>query len=48
MTDADYPNMADKNKPERFTKAFKDVPSDVWQVFENPTELAEHVKRLGA
>ena len=46
VTNADYSNMTEKNKPERFTKAFKDVPRDVWQVFENPSELAGQVKRL--
>ena len=29
----------EKNTPERFEKAFKDVPRDVWQVFEDPNEL---------
>ncbi|KAL8960824.1 MAG: hypothetical protein Q9183_005400 [Haloplaca sp. 2 TL-2023] len=29
----------EKNSPERFEKAFKDVPRDVWQTFEDPNEL---------
>lgn len=27
-----------KNEPERFEKAFKDVPRDVWHVFSDPAE----------
>lgn len=42
----DAPFMEEKNKPERFTKAFEKVPPDVWQVFQNPEELADHVARL--
>jgi phosphatidate phosphatase APP1 len=38
----------EKNKPERFTKAFKGVPDDVWHVFEQPDELYERVDRLVA
>jgi phosphatidate phosphatase APP1 len=35
-----------KNAPERFTKAFKDVPSSVWYVFEDPQELYAKVEAL--
>ena len=35
-----------KNDPERFTKAFKDVPSTVWYVFEDPAELYNKVDYL--
>ncbi|KAJ5408505.1 hypothetical protein N7509_002388 [Penicillium cosmopolitanum] len=40
-------NMEEKNKPERFEEAFKDVPSDVWTVFEDPSELYDFVDGLG-
>lgn len=35
-----------KNDPERFTKAFKDVPKAVWHVFEDPAELYAKVDYL--
>ena len=38
--------MTEKNKPERFEKAFTGVPSDVWRLFTHPQELAEHVKQV--
>lgn len=42
----DAPFMEQKNKDERFKKAFKDVPEHVWRVFVNPGELENHVKHL--
>ena len=40
--------MTEKNKPERFEKAFEGVPRDIWQLFTDPQkDLAEHVKQLG-
>jgi hypothetical protein len=42
----DAPHMEEKNKEERFTKAFEGVDARVWKVFENPIELADHVKHL--
>ncbi len=30
--------IEDKNKPERFEKAFMHVPKDVWHVFDDPQE----------
>jgi phosphatidate phosphatase APP1 len=38
----------EKNKPERFEKAFKDVPREIWHVFEDPAELYERVDKLAA
>jgi phosphatidate phosphatase APP1 len=39
------PHMSEKNKPERFEKAFKKVPRSVWRLFTDPRkDLAEHVK----
>jgi hypothetical protein len=35
-----------KNNPERFEKAFRDVPKDVWYVFEDPQELYAKVDAL--
>ena len=42
----DVSNMEDKNKPERFAKAFEGVPAQVWRVFERPEELMDDVKHL--
>lgn len=38
----------EKNKPERFEKAFRDVPRSVWYVFEDPSELYAKVDELVA
>ena len=35
-----------KNAPERFEKAFKDVPKDVWTVFEDANELYGEIDKL--
>lgn len=37
---------SEKNKPERFTKAFKDVPDNIWYVFSDPSELYQKVDNL--
>ena len=42
----DAPNMENKNKPQRFRDAFKDVPDHVWRVFNDPKELADHIKHV--
>lgn len=42
----DAPHMEEKNKDERFAKAFEGVESHIWKVFTEPDELAEHVKHL--
>lgn len=42
----DAPHMEEKNKDERFTKAFEGVDAHIWKVFQEPDELAEHVKHL--
>ncbi|KAK5314829.1 hypothetical protein LTR20_002154 [Exophiala xenobiotica] len=42
----DAPNMETKNKNQRFVDAFNDVPDHVWRVFEQPEEVADHVKHL--
>lgn len=39
-------NEAVKNAPERFEKAFKGVPREVWYVFEDPKELYAKVDAL--
>lgn len=43
----DVAHMEEKNKPERFEEAFKDVPANVWTVFEEPKELYDFVDGLG-
>lgn len=35
-----------KNSPKRFEEAFKDVPQEVWYVYEDPKELYEKVEKL--
>ena len=41
------PHMSEKNKPERFEKAFDGVPSHIWRLFTNPQEdLGEHVRQV--
>ena len=42
----DIANMEQKNSKERFERAFKGVPENVWQVFEQPEELADRISRL--
>jgi Uncharacterized conserved protein (DUF2183) len=37
---------SNKNSPERFEKAFKDVPQEVWYAFDDPSELYEKVDKL--
>ncbi|KAL8766733.1 MAG: hypothetical protein Q9209_006555 [Squamulea sp. 1 TL-2023] len=39
-------DVKEKNTSERFEKAFKDVPKDVWQVFEDPNELYAAINNL--
>ncbi|KAL8796448.1 MAG: hypothetical protein Q9182_007367 [Xanthomendoza sp. 2 TL-2023] len=46
VTDVAEMDVAEKNSPERFEKAFKDVPRDVWQIFEDPNELYAAVDAL--
>lgn len=43
----DVAHMEENNKAERFEGAFKDVPADVWTVFEDPKELIEVIDGLG-
>jgi phosphatidate phosphatase APP1 len=42
----DVPHMEKKNKDKRFAYAFRDVPRDVWTVFERPEDLYRLVDRL--
>jgi hypothetical protein len=44
----DAGNLGAKNKDERFVEAFKDVPKNVWKVFEKPEELYQAVDELAA
>ncbi|KAJ5679042.1 hypothetical protein N7462_007286 [Penicillium macrosclerotiorum] len=43
----DVAHMEEKNKPERFEDAFKDVPAHAWTIFEDPKELYGFVEGLG-
>jgi len=47
VNDVEPMNETEKNKPERFEKAFEGVPNDAWTVFEDPKELSSHLSRLG-
>lgn len=42
----DAPFMTEKNKPERFEKAFEGVPSHVWRVFVLPDDLKDHIEHI--
>ena len=42
----DVQGMEEKNKAERFEKAFEGVPRGVWRVFEKPEELKAAVEGL--
>jgi len=39
-------NDGKKNAPERFETAFKDVPREIWHVFDDPSELYERFDAL--
>lgn len=48
-TDIAAVGIEDKNKPERFKKAFEKVPESVWHVFEEPSECYQIIREaLGA
>ncbi|EFX00096.1 actin filament organization protein app1 [Grosmannia clavigera kw1407] len=38
--------LAEKNEPARFEKAFHDMPTSAWHVFEDPAECYAHVQRV--
>ncbi|KID88791.1 actin filament organization protein App1-like protein [Metarhizium guizhouense ARSEF 977] len=44
-TDVAAVGIDEKNEPERFEKAFKDIPRDAWHVFEDPKECVEIIKK---
>ncbi|KAI0484047.1 hypothetical protein GGR56DRAFT_6817 [Xylariaceae sp. FL0804] len=44
VTDIAALGIEAKNEPERFEKAFKDVPRDVWHVFTDPAECLQIVE----
>jgi phosphatidate phosphatase APP1 len=48
VTDIASVGIAEKNLPERFEKAFHDVPRDVWHVFEDPAECYDIVSKAVA
>ncbi len=47
VTDVAEMQGTDKNKDERFEKAFKDVPREIWKTFEDPEELYRAVDAVG-
>ncbi|KAF2437786.1 actin filament organization protein-like protein App1-like protein [Karstenula rhodostoma CBS 690.94] len=48
VVDVGETDESEKNKPERFERAFRDVPRGVWWVFEDPGELYAKVDALVA
>jgi hypothetical protein len=36
--------IREKNEPKRFEKAFKDIPRNIWHVFETPDECYTLIK----
>ncbi|CZR58797.1 related to actin cytoskeleton organization and biogenesis [Phialocephala subalpina] len=48
VTDIAALGIASKNEPERFEKAFKGVPSNLWHVFETPEECYQTVQNAVA
>jgi hypothetical protein len=44
VTDIAAVGLKEKNEPERFEKAFTDVPKSAWHLFEEPTECSEIIK----
>lgn len=44
VTDIASIGIEAKNDPERFEKAFKDVPENIWHVFEEPNECYRVIK----
>ncbi|KAM4055674.1 actin filament organization protein App1-like protein [Hirsutella rhossiliensis] len=43
-TDVAAVGIEEKNDPERFERAFEDVPREAWHVFEDPRECSEIIK----
>lgn len=43
-TDVAAVGIDEKNDPERFERAFEEVPKEAWHVFEDPRECAEIIK----
>ena len=46
VTDVAEMKDTDKNSDERFEKAFRDVPREIWRTFEDPRELYGAVEQL--
>ncbi|KAI5456303.1 hypothetical protein BGZ63DRAFT_91293 [Mariannaea sp. PMI_226] len=46
VTDISSVGLEEKNQLSRFEKAFKDVPHDVWHVFEDPDDCRMIVQRM--
>jgi len=48
VTDIAAIGIEEKNEPKRFEKAFKNVPNNVWHVFESPQECYDIIKSVVA
>jgi hypothetical protein len=46
VTDIASIGIAEKNEPERFEKAFVDVPKGIWHIFEDPGECYDLVREV--
>ncbi|KAK4553428.1 hypothetical protein LTR86_009485 [Recurvomyces mirabilis] len=46
VSDIAFMNETEKNKPERFEKAFEGLDRKLWHVFTDPAELAERIDEL--
>lgn len=46
VTDIAAVGIQDKNLPKRFETAFKDIPTNVWHVFEDPKVCYDLVKQV--
>ncbi|KJZ79453.1 hypothetical protein HIM_00922 [Hirsutella minnesotensis 3608] len=44
VTDVAAVGIQEKNEPERFERAFWDIPRDAWHVFEDPRECVDIIK----
>lgn len=45
-TDVAALGIEEKNQPERFETAFKDIPRDAWHVFEDPAECEQIIRNV--
>jgi len=46
VTDISAIGIQEKNEPQRFEKAFEDIPRELWHVFEDPVECQELIHKV--